>query len=212
MSNGCDGCNSCDCNTGPFAIWRHMDGENVFTGIVTDKRDGGGAFKKLDDARGELDGAGHVMERSELLSQFSLYDGSSVECVQKPIDVCVFAEKEDVDEGDMRFFDNYMENANEPGFEPIDFFPHDDVTRVRADDVVLLKANGVGVDPGGTSVPAVERFWAHVVSVTPCGKVTAVPRARLHWSRVTPDQPILLPIEAVMAVKHGIYWKCPTAE
>ena len=201
IANCCD----CDCDCTLFGLWRHMDGEHVFTGIVTNKHGSSGVFKKLDDPRDELDGPGHMMEESEILSQFSLYDNSSINRAQKTIDVCSFAGKE-LDFGDINFFDKYMEKLGSPGYEAIEFFPHD-VTRVRADDRILLKANGSGVDPTGVSVPAVERFFAHVVSITPCGKITAVPCARLLWAAVTPKTPILVPLEAVMAVKRGGYWE-----
>ena len=187
-------------------MWRDMDGESVFTGIVVHKSGDGQVFKKLDDPRGELDGPGHDMEESELLSQLALYDNSIIERVQSSVDVCGYAGKQDdLHVDDLPFFDWYMERLGQTGFGPIDFFPHE-VTRLRADDLIVLKANGTGVDPGGQVVPAVERFWAHVVSVTPCGKITAVPRANLMWSSVGMDKPILVPIEAVIAVQHGMYW------
>ena len=153
------------------AIWRTMDGAEVFTGLVLTNDN---EIKRLDDPRGALCGPGHVASETELLSQFALYDESSMPRLQVPIECRTFTNKELTAE-DIGF----MENA-----QP---FPDS----VRAEDLVALAATH-------------QRFWARVLSVTPCGKVTVFPLSPLDM--VPSNTPILVSIKAVMAARRGANW------
>lgn len=208
----CSDCSQCArCGAGgPMGVWRKMNGRDVFTGIVklppSQMPAGGTGFKKLDDPEDGLDGAGHDMEVSELFSQFSLYDDSTIERAQKPLDVFRFPNKErDWTPGDVGFFDTYVAQMERDGNPPIDFSPHD-VKLVRAGDFIVLKARGEGANAESRRVPAVELFWALVVSVTPCGQVTASPANELVTVHAPEGEPFLVPLDAVMAVVHGPNW------
>ena len=152
------------------AIWRTMDGAEVFTGLVLTNDN---EIKRLDDPHGALCGPGHVASETELLSQFALYDDSSMPRLQVPIECRTFTNKELTAE-DIGFIDNAQP------------FPDS----VRAEDLVALATH--------------QRFWARVLSVTPCGKVTAFPLSPLDV--VPSNTPILVSIKAVMAARRGANW------
>ena len=183
------------------AIWRNLNQESTFTGIVKVPVDGSSVLKKLDNPDAGLDGPGHEMTNVEFLSQMAMYDGSEERRVQQPIE-CEDYTSRNLCVDDVVFWDAHFEEER-----PYDvhWFPFDEHGKplVRADDEVAVKA--IGHSTRG-QLASMERFWAHVVSVTPCGIVTAVPMATLYWQDVTPDMPIYFPVTAVMGSRHGAYW------
>lgn len=79
---------------------------------------------------------------------------------------------------------------------------------VRPGDKVALCSIGTTTHAEDATkvVPTNERFWARVISATPCGKVTAWPQANLQWSDVSPDAPVWFPMHSIMAVERGALW------
>jgi hypothetical protein len=51
-----------------------------------------------------------------------------------------------------------------------------------------------------------ESAWYHVISVTPCGKMTAMPQVQLKWSPIGPHQPVLFNADCVLAMERGEHW------
>ena len=164
---------------------------------------------KLDDPFGDLDGPGHTMTSVEFLSEMALYDGSKNIRFQQRVN-CKLCPCKHMSTSEVCFFDEYYSN---PDFDPVVHYPFEKVgqriiAHVRADDSVVLTVRGSTTDPNTSKkTKTAERFWAHVLSVTPDGRVTAVPKSTLHWAPVSPDNPIVFPIEAVLARVDGRYWR-----
>ena len=67
------------CNTnddGLRALYRKLDCNRVFTGIVKKGEGLSDGMFKLDDPHGPLDGPGHTMAECGFLAEMSMYDGS----------------------------------------------------------------------------------------------------------------------------------------
>ena len=203
--NGCHGCNG---GQGALAMYRSMNGNSVFTGFVnlnngkpTEER-----VFKLDDPTGALDGPGHIADPTEFLSQMALYDDGPTQH-QVEIACRAFPDKHNnMTPQEWAHLDSYMEHLGEPNYPVIHFFP-DDSSSIRADDRILMTALGEGVDRQGKKCPAHERFWADVLSITPCGKITAISMNTLKWSAVAKHDPILVRVENVIASSHGEHWE-----
>jgi hypothetical protein len=187
---------------GPYAAWRKLNGVEVFTGIVKL----GETALKLDDPHGPLDGPGHKMCNAEFISQMAMYEGSETNRIQKPVDFVSFKDKR-MSSREINYLDKYFET------NPYDlvFFPFDELpgggfsSRVRADDEVLISVTGDTMFRG-KSTRTNERFFCHVMSVTPDGRITAVPMTDLNWADVGRSDPIWFPAEAVIASRKGAYW------
>jgi len=225
----CDHCAHCDnalttSGAGALALWRDLNGVSVFTGIVKlpgelpgcpelrrmfGEHEGYPVFMRLDDPHGCIDGPGHIMSVSEFLSQLALYDGSEDNRLQQPVDAWRRPCKHIVPQ-DAPFFNAHFDK---PTYEVIDLFPFSStdgkiVTDLREDDDVVISVCGTTTDPDDPTktIPFFERFWADVLSVTPCGLVTATPRSTLQWVDVSPSRPILFHADAVLARHKGHHW------
>jgi len=184
-----------------------MDGEPVFTGIVGHRGSMDGepkmSYKRLDDDDDKgidrLNGCGHEMCEGELLSQMSFYDGSSVP--RAPFLDCRSLHIED--ESFFSGLDAYTRRRLVRGAA-------ESIKKVRTGDEVVLCAIGTTTDPSdGKTVPFRERFWARVLSATPCGKVNVMPLADLHWAPVKSTEPVWYHVGSTLAVKMGENWHPP---
>eukprot|EP00966_Prymnesium_polylepis_P226000 5227479-Prymnesium_polylepis.1 len=180
-----------------FALYRKLNGVSVFTGFV----DRNGTICRLHDVSGDIDdGDAHEATPQEFLLQMALYDGSEENRVQKEIPVVSVADKDEAILEGKVFGDG------------VEFFPfatsHTSgvLAKFRADDRVMVVVYGERVCKHGSPVPTRESFWCHVVSVSPQGKVTAVPTVQLKWSPIGPHEPVLFDAACVLAMKHGQYW------
>ena len=179
----------------PVALYRKMDGVSVFTGFV--KR--GDNFFKLHDVWGDLDGDAHEATPPEFLSQMALYDGSEDKRYQKPIPTISVASKDE----------SILHGKCLDGVDEL--FPFEESekgirAKFRADDLVLVVAVGERVCGDGCVAVTLESAWYHVISVTPCGKVTAMPTVQLKWSPIGPHEPVLFDADCVLAMKRGQHW------
>ena len=200
MASMDDDC-SCGGTEGPFAVWRKMDGVPVFTGIVATTRENEPArFKRLDDdddvGPDRLNGHGHEMCEGELLSQLSFYDDSTVR--RAPFLDCRSCGTLHIE--DESFFSALDANIR----RRLVLLPKE----VRTGDEVALCAIGTTTDPTDATktVPYRERFWARVLSATPCGKVNVVPLADLHRAPVGRAEPVWYHVGSTLAAKLGENW------
>ena len=90
------------------AIWRNLNQESTFTGIVKVPVDGSSVLKKLDNPDAGLDGPGHEMTNVEFLSQMAMYDGSEERRVQQPIE-CEYYTSRNLCVDDVVFWDAHFE-------------------------------------------------------------------------------------------------------
>ena len=191
-------------------LWREIDGKRCFTGIVVgeqqpntlDAAEYASSFTRLDDDQGPLDGPGHSMTEPEFLSQMSMYDESEVP--RAPLMQSTFCGRRVPDQSlervDLAFFDAYYEQAN---FAPLEMTP----SHVRAGDCVVVRARGEITRGPNAGKYYSERFWADVVSATPCGKINAISRNSLNNGPIEEGSAIWFPIGAVLAAKRGVNWE-----
>ena len=76
----------------------------------------------------------------------------------------------------------------------------------RSDDLVLVVTVGERVCEDGCVAVTRESAWYQVISVTLCGKVTAIPTVQLKWSPIGPHEPVLFDVDSVLAMKRGQHW------
>ena len=178
----------------PKALYRFLNGKDMFTGIVglSDK-----VFLKLDNPRGPLDGPGHIMEDVEFISEMSEYDGSTNRA--KPLLNVLNGMAHIKPDTTLDVFAPHVENA-------------DGTVNVRARDVVKIAALGKQAKQPDDSCkcctkPMVERFYVDVVAVTCYGMILGFPQMPLYYSPIGPNNFISFPVEGVIGVRKGINWK-----
>ena len=135
-----------------------------------------------------------------------MYDDHDHDRIQKPLECMSFREKQLPCEA-VKFFDSYFAKY---GYDltwfPFDVMDNQVIPRVRADDDVVVCATGTTFT-NGREQNVRERFFCSVLSVTPCGIVTAVPSATLAYLPVSPQELVYFNVDAVLASRHGCYWE-----
>jgi len=180
------------------ALYRQKDGVSVFTGFVFRGGRTTDHIFKLHDVWGDLDGDAHKASQPEFMSQMANYDGSSVELPELIPTVSVASKDESILRG------KCLDGVD--ALFPFEEHANSDLhANFRSDDLVLVVTVGEIMDEHGRAVTR-ESAWYRVVSVTPCGKVTAIPTVQLQWSPIGPDEPVLFDADSVLAMERGQHW------